>query len=132
MISNYDISTELHETSTLPGVQLALDSFIQLINAVEYNDITMLDFLDTFRNQLELTKDFFPLVTWAVLKRMITSLEATFKGASQPYDAIKVEAKNAVQISDYFNLMRDILQRIDLSGARWKGANNQIALRSLV
>lgn len=101
-----------HNDDTPPNPVLASEYFFRLINSVEVNDITMLEFLESFEYQLQLTKNDFPMVIWVALKKIINSLQLIFYGATQPCDAIRVEEKNADQICGCLSLMRDILHCI--------------------
>lgn len=108
-MSSVALACGAHRGMASRSGETGADFLLQLLCAVEENDLQMHEFLGAFRESLLASRHIFPLAGWGVLKRLAGSLEIIFQGCSDPAKMIAIEARNADLITEHFNLMRCIL-----------------------
>lgn len=83
---------------------------LDLLVAVELNDLQMLEFLAAFRAALIASRWAIPSANWGVLKLLLASLESVFEGCDDPLRALALEVDHADSVTLHFELLRMILR----------------------
>lgn len=91
------------------GAKTGAQPLLDLLTAVETNDLQMREFLAAFRAGLNTSQVVSPSPVWTLLRWVVGSLEKMFQGCEDPAEAILLEARHADKITLHFELMRSIL-----------------------
>lgn len=101
-------SLQEHELEIEISKRISIEKRILLqIEAVEMNDLSMLEFLRNFRQTLE-SEDATQLQS-TIFSDLLKSLELVFKNCNQPAASIQVEVSNADFVTAHLDFMRKCL-----------------------
>ena len=103
------VSDGVRERYFIAGPRVGARYLLELLTAVEINDLTMLEFLANFRAGLNAAVAA-PSSSWTCLKWVQASLERIFHNCDDPAEAVMLEASHADRITLHFELIRSILR----------------------
>ena len=104
------VSDSVRKKYFIAGPRGGARYLLELLTAVEVNDLHMLEFLAVFRTGLRDSQAACPSSGWTLLKWVLASLERVFHDCVDPAEAVMLEARHADKITLHFELMRSILR----------------------
>ena len=104
------VSDGVRERYFIAGPRVGARYLLELLTAVEINDLHILEFLVVFRTGLRDSQAVVPSSGWTLLKWVLASLERIFHDCADPAEAVMLEARHADRITLHFELMRSILR----------------------